>query len=116
MFAEYVNMMLLHHQQTDGILYQVCDDNCAEKVSQLQLNVIDVFCNSTGMKINVDKTEIIVFRNVTMDLCVIMKYGISLVKTFKLCHCISIWGSFLVPNCHGHKRGTNKLHKLTMLF
>jgi hypothetical protein len=37
--------------------------NCAETVSKLQqqLNVIDTFCYNTGMEINLDKTEVIVF-------------------------------------------------------
>lgn len=39
--------------------------NCAETVVKLQqqLNVIDQFCNETGMEVNLNKTEIIVFRN-----------------------------------------------------
>ena len=39
--------------------------NCAETVIRLQqqLNIIDKFCLSTGMELNLEKTEIIVFRN-----------------------------------------------------
>lgn len=39
--------------------------NCAETVIKLQqqLNTIDQFCLSTGMEVNLNKTEIIVFRN-----------------------------------------------------
>jgi len=38
--------------------------NCAETVNKLQqqLNIIDLFCETTGMEIK-NKTEIIVFRN-----------------------------------------------------
>jgi hypothetical protein len=40
-------------------------DNCAETVSKLQqhINVIDTFCNKTGMEIDLYKIEIIIFRN-----------------------------------------------------
>ena len=39
--------------------------SCAETAIKLQqqLNVIDEFCALTGMEINLQKTEIIVFRN-----------------------------------------------------
>ena len=39
--------------------------NCAESIIKLQrqINVIDRFCLSSGMNLNLNKTEIIVFRN-----------------------------------------------------
>ena len=39
--------------------------SCAETAFKLQqqLNVVDRFCMNTGMEINLDKTEIIVFGN-----------------------------------------------------
>ena len=39
--------------------------NCSDTVLNLQnqLNTIDKFCNNTNMQINLNKTEIIVFRN-----------------------------------------------------
>ena len=39
--------------------------NCAETASKLQqqINIVELFCNNTGMEVNLDKTEIIVFRN-----------------------------------------------------
>ena len=39
--------------------------NCAETVIKLQqqLNIIETFCNDTGMEVNLNKTEIIVFIN-----------------------------------------------------
>ena len=39
--------------------------SCAETAFKLhkQLNIVDRFCMNTGMEINLDKTEIIVFRN-----------------------------------------------------
>ena len=38
---------------------------CAETAMllQRQLNIIDKFCRTTGMELNLDKTKIIVFRN-----------------------------------------------------
>ena len=39
--------------------------NCAETAIKLQqqINIVDQFCTDTGMEINLDKTEITVFRN-----------------------------------------------------
>lgn len=39
--------------------------NCAESATALQqqLNLIDTFCRTTGMQLNLNKTKIIVFRN-----------------------------------------------------
>ena len=39
--------------------------NCAETVQKLQrqLHCIDLYCQNTGMEVNLDKTEVIVFRN-----------------------------------------------------
>ena len=39
--------------------------NCAETAAKLQqqILIIDAFCQNTGMELNLDKTEIIVFRN-----------------------------------------------------
>ena len=39
--------------------------NCADTVARLQnqLDVIDAFCSKTGMQVNLEKSEIIVFRN-----------------------------------------------------
>ena len=56
---------------TNGIPDIIClmfaDDiaNCAETAIKLQnqLNFIDIYCQNTGMEINLNKTEIIVFRN-----------------------------------------------------
>ena len=46
---------------------------CAETAvkPQQQLNVIDQFCLSTGMEINLDKTEIIVFEIKTVSVITI---------------------------------------------
>lgn len=52
---------------SDVMCLMFADDvaNCAETVINLQrqINVIDQFCVSTGMELNLNKTEIIVFRN-----------------------------------------------------
>jgi len=39
--------------------------SCAETVNRLQqqLNTVDQFCISTGMEVNLNKTQIIVLRN-----------------------------------------------------
>ena len=39
--------------------------NCADTAIKLQnqINTVSEFCTNTGMELNVDKTEIIVFRN-----------------------------------------------------
>ena len=51
----------------DILCLMYADDiaNCAETVGRLQqqLNVIEQFCTLTGMEVNLNKTEIIVFRN-----------------------------------------------------
>ena len=51
----------------DIICLMFADDiaSCAETAIRLQhhLNTVDKFCKDTGMEINLDKTEIIVFRN-----------------------------------------------------
>ena len=48
-----------------AILYADDMANCSDTVGRLQaqINVISNFCNRTGMKINLKKTMIIVFRN-----------------------------------------------------
>ena len=39
--------------------------NCAETAGNLQhqINIIDTFCPDTGMELNLNKTEVMVFRN-----------------------------------------------------
>jgi hypothetical protein len=47
------------------LLFEDYVPNCAETASKLQqqINVVEQFCNNNDMEINLDKTEIVVFRN-----------------------------------------------------
>ena len=48
-----------------SLLYADDIASCAETVNKLQqqINIVDNFCQKTGMQINIEKTKIIVFRN-----------------------------------------------------
>ena len=60
---------------------------------QAQLDVIAGFCNRTGMKINLSKTKIIVFRN--GGYLEKTKNGILMDSGLKLYRCINTWGYLL---------------------
>ena len=51
----------------DVFCFMFADDvsYCSDTIVKLQqqLNIVDAFCSETGIEVNMDKTEIIVFRN-----------------------------------------------------
>ena len=59
--------IFINNDIPDILCLLLADDvtSCAETVVRLQqqLNLIDIFCRDTGMELNLNKTEIIVFRN-----------------------------------------------------
>ena len=59
--------IFINNDIPDIVCLLLADDvtSCAETVVRLQqqLNLIDRFCRDTGMELNLNKTEIIVFRN-----------------------------------------------------
>ena len=61
------NGIYLNENIPDIICLMFADDisNCSDTVFKLQkqLNIVHDFCFDTGMEVNLDKTEITVFRN-----------------------------------------------------
>jgi len=59
--------IFISNEKPDILCLMFADDiaSCAETAFKLQqqLNVADQFCINTGMEINLDKIEVIVFRN-----------------------------------------------------
>ena len=64
---KYKGGIFITNNIPDVLCIMFADDvaNCADTVASLQnhLDVIDVFCSKTGMQVNLEKSEIIVFRN-----------------------------------------------------
>ena len=81
--------------------------NRADTVASLQnqLDVIDAFCSKTGMQVNLEKSEIIVFRN--GGPCKKVKNVFLGANMFGLLQFSNIWDYYLHQNCHGTPRKEN---------
>ena len=93
----------------DVLCIMFADDvaNCADTVVSLQnqLDVIDVFCSKTGMQVNLEKSEIIVFRN-RGPLRKSEKWFFR-GKYVRLLQFTNIWDYYLHQNCHGTPQKEN---------
>ena len=102
----------------DIICLMYADDiaNCAETTLKLQqqINVIDTFCENTGMEVNLQKTEIIVFRNGGNLRHYENWYFCNTQLMF--CLCTNIGEYTLHRHYHGHLRTINNIKILLGTF